>query len=440
MKSFWLILSGFPLMTHAQPPITLAPKPVKVVVNDYSVDEPDWGIAIGSRTAVIPFSDAEDDTVSDFVPKLYYEGEYIFLRGETGGLRFWNEDAYNLSVLGRYRYFDIPTVYQKEYHGTNIDTGLQFEYFLSDAMPLQLALLTDTDGRTYGDLNLLYRMDIDDFDIELNAHYRYKSAEFNNIYYGLGVEDIGSDYDIKVGSQLRYHVFSNLYLLGEVNLTMLGNDTYQSSVIEDRFQTEYYLGFGFFNDKKDRGQLVMPENHYLRFAHGWATPSNIGEIIRGNTESDEYNNQMTSLFYGIPLAESLFSLPIEFYLTPGFAYHYNSDVQDPITEYVIAIKAYYTVDWPVRWRFGFAEGLSYVSEVTYIEANDDPDRSNSQILNYLDFSLDVNLGDVTTLKALNKLWLGYSIHHRSAIFETSSLFGRSKGGSNYNSVYLQWHF
>lgn len=54
-------------------------------------------------------------------------------------------------------------------------------------------------------------------------------------------------------------------------------------------------------------------------------------------------------------------------------------------------------------------------------------------------TLDVNMGDITGAKGLQQLWLGYAIHHRSAIFESSSLFGRSKGGSNYNSVYLQWH-
>jgi outer membrane protein len=41
---------------------------------------------------------------------------------------------------------------------------------------------------------------------------------------------------------------------------------------------------------------------------------------------------------------------------------------------------------------------------------------------------------------MNDLWFGYSLHHRSAIFETSSAFGRIKGGSNYNSLYLQYHF
>lgn len=47
---------------------------------------------------------------------------------------------------------------------------------------------------------------------------------------------------------------------------------------------------------------------YIRLAHGWGTPSNIDEIIRGNTEKDPYDNQMTSLFYGYPLTDELFGL------------------------------------------------------------------------------------------------------------------------------------
>ena len=94
----------------------------------YHQDEADWGIAIGTRTATIAFINAEDDTVSDFVPKMYYEGEYLFLRGETGGLKLWKTENHQVSLLGRYRYFDIPELYQKDYHGTNIDTGVQLEY------------------------------------------------------------------------------------------------------------------------------------------------------------------------------------------------------------------------------------------------------------------------------------------------------------------------
>jgi len=99
---------------------------------------------------------------------------------------------------------------------------------------------------------------------------------------------------------------------------------------------------------------------------------------------------------------------------------------------------------PLPWkiRFGVAEGLSYVSNVTYIERSEMERKGYrpSELMNYLDFSLDINLGDVFNSTKLQNTWLGYSIHHRSSIFESAQQFGRIKGGSNYNTFYLQFTF
>jgi outer membrane protein len=96
----------------------------------------------------------------------------------------------------------------------------------------------------------------------------------------------------------------------------------------------------------------------------------------------------------------------------------------------------------VRWRLGAAEGLSYVSDITYIERIEMERKGYrpSELLNYLDFTIDVNQGDVFNIKQWQNTWLGYSIHHRLAIFESAAQFGRIKGGSNYNTLYIQVHF
>lgn len=407
----------------------------------YSVPEPEWGIAIGTRRAEIPFK-TKDNKVSDFVPKLYYEGEVVFLRGDNGGVRFYQQNKHSTSAIGVFRFFDIPAEYQNKLQGAGIDLGLQYQYLITPHFPFQLELLSDNKGNAYVNNRVSYQLDLGDFDVDFSTTLRYKSSDFNNRYYGLTVDNIGAGFDANVGVKARYHVWSNFYLLGEASLMRLGNEAYHSRLIDSPTQSELYFGIAFFNDKKDPGMLTLPENHYLRWAFGWATPSNISEIIRFNSEKDEYNNRLTSVFYGYPLAESLLTLPIETFLTGGIAYHLESDVQDPIAEFVTAIKFYYTFTWPARWRFGFAEGLSYVTDLTYIERIEMEEKGyeESNLLNYLDFSLDLNLGDVFQSKSMDKLWLGYSIHHRSAIFESSSMFGRIKGGSNYNTVYLQWHF
>lgn len=62
----------------------------------------------------------------------------------------------------------------------------------------------------------------------------------------------------------------------------------------------------------------------------------------------------------------------------------------------------------------------------------------SRLLNYLGLSIDLNLGDVFCSRAIEAFWLGYGIHHRSGIGGTSPTFGNISGGSNYNTLYLQW--
>jgi outer membrane protein len=105
----------------------------------------------------------------------------------------------------RHRYVDISKQYQQQFHGTNIDTGLQFEYLFKLNFPLQLELLSDSNSNSYGNVNLRYQIDYHDFDINLNSSFCYKSSDFNNLYYGFGVDDIYID--IKVGAEVRYYLF-----------------------------------------------------------------------------------------------------------------------------------------------------------------------------------------------------------------------------------------
>ena len=151
---------------------------------------------------------------------------------------------------------------------------------------------------------------------------------------------------------------------------------------------------------------------------------------------------MTSFFFGIPVSDTLFRIPISIYFTPALVRHHSSEVKKDFAEYVVAVKAYYTFNWPIKWRLGAAEGLSYVTKIPYVEQTEmeRKDYRPSKLLNYLDFSVDIELGGLFASKYLKNLWLGYGIHHRSGIFQTSSSFGRIKGGSNYNSVYLQYHW
>jgi len=403
--------------------------------------EQNWGIGAGLRVARIPF-DTKDEWVTNFVPKLYYEDDFFFLNGLEGGIKIARSNVWQLNALGRLRFFDIPKDFQNEIQEDAVDMGLQLCYLPGANVFVEFELLSDQDFQLHSNVRAGLNLEHGDLEWTPYVNFNFKSSDFNDYYYGLDREDVGAGVDLSAGIEAEYHLISNLYLIGSFQLTWLDHNARHSEFVDKDFLDETFLGIKFSNERKKARKKTLRNTPYLRLAHGWATPSNLGEIITGNTETDRYDNQLTSIFYGHPLTDELFGLPLDIYLTPGFVWHWSSDVQSSSQEYVVAIKAYYTFNWPITWRLGAAEGASYASKVTYIEESElnKKDYEVSKLMNYLDFSLDINLGKLFDFKEPNALWLGYSIHHRSAIFESASHFGRIKGGSNYNTVYLQWHF
>ena len=399
-----------------------------------------WGIAMSIRSATIPF-DAKKSVVNDIVPLIFYDNGRLFIDGLEFGYRLFQGKNWQLSPFARYRFFDIPKEYQNEIRESGLDLGGQFAYHFTDWFRTDVEVLSDQRGRFYANLTPGFEWERGAWEFRPYVRFRWKSADFNNYYYGLGREDPGSAIDAQIAADIRFHVWRNLYLLARGSILFLDSDTRNISFVDDSTQAEAFLGFGFFNDKKNPVH-TLASKPYIRLAHGWGTESNLGEIVTGNTESDPYNNQLTSVFFGVPLADELFTLPIATYLTPGIVHHHASDVQNQSTEYVLAVKFYYTIKWPTPWRLGFAEGLSYVDRIPYLEEKDMQEKGYrpSQLLNFLDFSVDIDLGQLFRVQWMEDLWLGYSIHHRSGIFSTSSAFGRISGGSNYNTVCLQYHW
>lgn len=455
----------------------------------YDIPEKNWGIAAGIRGAIIPFV-TEEDIVQDVIPLLYYEGDLFFIRGLSGGVKIYNNQAWQFSLLGKYRYFDIPAENQNLVQGNALDIGGQLKYRFNSNLETNFEILNDQDHRYYASLNTRYYWKSGPWELFPYADLRFKSADFNNYYYGLdGASDpghpfstlnnkVGSAFDMTVGSELRYHVISNFYLIGRAQYTALDSKTRNPISIEHSSYGEIYMGIGLFNDRSSKKASSLKAKPYSRVAHGWATPSNLGEIISFNTENDEQNNQLTSFFYGHPVADSLLGIEaLDLYITTGYVYHHRSspynqtlapgqgintpDVAGPVnnpcdginpctitynkqpaSEYILAIKAYYNMRWPVHWRIGLAEGLSYIETVSNLEQRemDKKGYRSSQLMNYIDLTLDFSLGDAFDVGAMREVYLGAGIHHRSSVFESSSAFGRIKGGSNYLSLYLQYHW
>lgn len=420
-------------------------------LNSYSIASSDdfyhapWGVAIGIRRADVPFI-GDNKQVYDVIPLLQYQNKYLFLNGLEAGFHLWKQDNHQINLYSRFRFEDLPKALQNQTQKDGFDFGLQYR-FTQGPWQTQWAIMSTGQQRYYSFAQATYQWYQGDWKIEPYAKLDWKSRRFNEEYYGLNSYSVAAGTSISAGVSAKYHVFSNLYLLGQFGINRLDDNIAALPIIDTQYQYETFLGFGFFpNDKRATTasvrKLSQDNGQFFRISHGWATPSNLGDILAFSTRSDPYNNQLTSFSYGTRLSKHLFGAPIELYFTPGLAWHQRSSVQNNSYEAFGAIKAFYTFELGPKWRFGVGEGLSYVTKLTYIEQTemDEKGYQGSHLLNYLDFSLGVNLGDVFQRTDLNNLWLGYGIHHRSGIFEASSAFGRIKGGSNYQTVYLQWHF
>ena len=118
-----------------------------------------WGIAMGFRIARIPYP-TSDKQVADVIPLLFFDNKYVFLRGQTGGIKLYDKDEWQVSLIGRYRYFDIPAQFQNEIRGNGLDFGLQTKYRFSEELQSNLELLADDEGRAHASIDARYALSL----------------------------------------------------------------------------------------------------------------------------------------------------------------------------------------------------------------------------------------------------------------------------------------
>ena len=407
----------------------------------------DWGVGLGFRNAQIPY-EADQTSVSDVAPLFFFKGERLTIHGLSAGYRFYDFNEKNsISVVTKYRFFDIPKEFQNNIRGSSFDFGFEYAYLAKKDYKLSASLLFDGSMRSYGLFDLSKNFTFGSLSIKPNAYVEVRSADFNNVYFGLSVDKPGFGFSVGGGAEFKYHVWSNFHLLGHVDYKNYDRQTEKISTMKKGHQVETFIGFGFMKDKKLNkdgkvSERKLKSKNYFRLGYANATPSNISEIIRFHTRKDQFENSLTSFSYGHALSDTLFTLPVQVYLQPMYTRHHQSEVQDRAEEYGLVVKAYVPIKWPFLWRIGVGEGISYVNTVTYIEQTemDNKGYRESKMMNFLDITVDFNLGSLFRTKTLESSWIGAMIHHRSSIFESSSMFGRIKGGSNYVGVFYLHDF
>lgn len=177
-----------------------------------------------------------------------------------------------------------------------------------------------------------------------------------------------------------------------------------------------------------------------RIAWGYASEKDLKDIVLGDFTAHPRDLTMVTMDGGYLLYPEIFDVPVDVYLKGGFAY-YNEDLTKDKYEAVLYFKFVWNIDFADnRVRLGFGEGLSYVNDVLeseMLEAQQENDPYTSRFLNYLDISLDFDVGKLVRYKPLEDVYIGYLLKHRSGVF---GLFNGVHGGSNYNSFYIEKNF
>lgn len=187
--------------------------------------------------------------------------------------------------------------------------------------------------------------------------------------------------------------------------------------------------------------FASEDTYALRAAYGKSTESDLYEILTGKVKGSIGYARVYALDGSYLLKKNLFDSPLDLHIASGLAYYDEGAYQGPIYELTLYLKLYYKFNiLDTNFRFGFGEGGSYTSSNTQTEiiASQEKGGGTSHYLNYLDISLDVDLGSVFGEQSLQGTMLGVLIKHRSSIF--GLINNVKKGGSNYNCFYIEHKF
>lgn len=187
--------------------------------------------------------------------------------------------------------------------------------------------------------------------------------------------------------------------------------------------------------------LSASDDYSIRVAHGKVTNSDFGEVVFLDVKSYPKDLKVTALDAGYLLKAGLFDLPLDIYVKGGLSYFDEAGLQDDIYEGTIYIKVYWNIDFlKNRVRLGFGEGVSYTSHILYCEKQEAIQNgdNNSKFLNYIDFSLDFDIGRLAKYEPLKDTYLGVAVKHRSGGF--GAINNVEKGGSNYYALSLEKNF
>lgn len=400
-------------------------------------------------------------TRNDLVPLYVYEGKRVFLEAYRFGLKLDETPESRFNVFLGYRFEGFPydrvpvSLAGMENRGPGVDLGIDYQYRRPWGT-LFGELLHDVAGGSGGsEARFGYRYEWTVGNLKLLPQFSLaaRDARMNNYYYGVGPGEAtaarpayepGSGVNTELGLSAAYRLSARWRLLGGLSVKRLSPGIRHSPIVQDRAQLAGLLGLAYdFTPEHD----AWPDGRPLivKAAYGKATDCDFAKVmlLRCFSTNTADDTRIAAVEVGRPFIERLNGLPLDFVGYLGITHHDERGLQKNGQQVNAYMKAYYYgFPWSqrVRTRLGFGAGVSHAQRVPYVEARDQVNRGRrtSKLLNYLDLSADVSLGDLIRANSLRDAYFGLGVSHRSGIFGTSRLLGNVNGGSNYIYSYVEW--
>jgi len=398
----------------------------------------------------------------DLLPVYLFEGEHFYLHAYRVGLKADFGPDKRLDTFLSHRFESYPvdrvpsTLAGMSTRVPQTDFGLSYRQRFNWGTVFGEALRDVSQTSGGAELRLGYSLERRRGSLKLAPYLMLaaRDARLNDYYYGVPPSETAADrpayrpgggVNATVGLNARYDLTDRWHFLAGASATLWSDGVRASPIVEGRTRLAVSGGLAYefvpTPRKGDADHLPLS----FKLLHGRSTNCNLLPImeLRCRSIATDDRTRVDSFEIGWPFIEAPHGWPVMIAWYAGVLRHEERGFQPDFWQLNVYLKAFYWgFPWSgrVRTRIGFGGGLSFAQAVPYVEARDQAarGRNTSKLIQYLDPTIDVSVGDLIGDKALRETYVGLGVSHRSGIFGMSQLFANVNGGSNYIYTYVEW--
>ena len=421
----------------------------------------DGGAGVGLALSVQRSPYVDGGVRNDLVPLYLYENQHFYLHAYRVGFKFDRKnDGFDFFLTHRFEGFPsdrIPSsLAGMAGRGPGLDAGVGYERRFRWGTVFGEALRDVSHASGGNEVRLGYNYDWQRGRLHLRPYLMVslRSARLNDYYYGVRPDEAtpirpayqaGAGFNNEAGLYGSYRLTERWRLLAGVSATRWSSEVRDSPIVRDRMEISSMVGAAYDFSSQHEAYAPGGKPLIVKLLVGKSSGCNLLPImeLRCTSTDTPDRTRVAGIEIGRSLVQQLNGWPLDIFGYLGLLHHDERGLQPDSWQFNAYVKAYwYGFPWSdrVRTRVGFGTGLSYAQRIPYVEARDQAQRGRgtSYLLNYLDPSIDVSLGDLIGKRSLHETYIGFGVTHRSGIFGSSQLFGDVNGGSNYIYTYVEW--